>query len=90
MKNEKSFEHRCVSQLDDKERENPELAFIELFSFASLDECQRMAWLMLKYTMAADSYMETTERQLLVCYYEIMHDVLEAVFKVHKIPGKHY
>jgi hypothetical protein len=90
MKIEKAFEHKCASQLDDKERENPELAFVGLFSFASLEECQRMAWTMLKYTMAADSYMETTERQLLVCYYEIMYDVLEAVFKVHKVPGKKY
>ena len=90
MKNEKTFEHKCASQLEDKERENPELAFIGLFSFASLAECQKMAWTMLKHTMAADSYMETPERNILIAYYEIMYDVLEAVFKVHKVPGKFY
>ena len=84
MRNEKTFEHKCASQLDDKERENPELAFVELFSFASLQECQRMAWTMLKHTMAADSYMETPERNILICYYEILHDVLEAVFMMRK------
>ena len=82
--NNKPFNHKIPSQIEGDPKDFSKQAFAALFSLIGLDQCQHLLWKMLRYSVASDSFMEEEERQELFNYYEVLHDVLQAVYMVHK------
>ena len=82
--NNKPFDHKIPSLIEGDPKDFSKQAFSSLFSFIDLDQCMQLLWKMLKYSVASDSRMEEEERQELFYYYEVIHDVLNAVYMVHK------
>ena len=82
--NNKPFNHKISSPIECDPKDFPQQAFSGLFSFTDLDQCMHLLWKMLRHSVASDSRMEEEERQELFNFYEVIHDVLNAVYMVHK------
>ena len=86
MLNQKPFQHKFISQIECEKEKFPKQAFDALIDFVDLQECHHLLWKMMRLSICSDSLaMEGEEKDQLFSFYEILHDIVDAIFMMQKV-----